>query len=151
MMKKANSSTKSSGGFLGNYFIKLWLVLVLDWNTFVDVLKLLATMSMFLKDTETPLKTGLGGSGATPRRFVHRMVSLDDVKIVKNARPSDREGPYSGPSDRDGAYSGANDTEGSDQEGGSRSPVRHQPFIEEGLPDEHHGRIPWGAPTASGR
>ncbi|KAI9165921.1 hypothetical protein LWI28_022894 [Acer negundo] len=41
--------------------------------------------------------------------------------------PSDREGPYSGPSDKDGAYSGANDTEGSDQEGGSRSPVRHQP------------------------
>ncbi|KAI9182725.1 hypothetical protein LWI28_028255 [Acer negundo] len=41
--------------------------------------------------------------------------------------PSDREGPYSGPSDRDGAYSGANDTEGLDQEGGSRSPVRHQP------------------------
>ncbi|KAI9177049.1 hypothetical protein LWI28_010408 [Acer negundo] len=41
--------------------------------------------------------------------------------------PSDREGPYSGPSNRDGAYSGANDTEGSDQEGGSRSPVRHRP------------------------
>ncbi|KAK4859970.1 hypothetical protein QYF36_015187 [Acer negundo] len=40
--------------------------------------------------------------------------------------PSDREGPYYGPSDMDGAYSGANDTEGSDQEGGSRSPVRHQ-------------------------
>ncbi|KAI9162584.1 hypothetical protein LWI28_028725 [Acer negundo] len=34
---------------------------------------------------------------------------------------------FFGPSDRDGAYSRANDTEGSDQEGGSRSPVRHQP------------------------
>ncbi|KAI9178259.1 hypothetical protein LWI28_024436 [Acer negundo] len=40
--------------------------------------------------------------------------------------PSDREGPYSGPSDRDGAYSVPNDTEGSNQEGGSRSPLRRQ-------------------------
>ncbi|KAK0591135.1 hypothetical protein LWI29_036100 [Acer saccharum] len=81
MKKKANSS----GRFLGNYLIKFWLVLVLYWNTFVDVLKLLATMSMFLKDTETPLKTEFGSTGTTPRRFVHRMVSLDDVKLVKNA------------------------------------------------------------------
>ncbi|KAK0579642.1 hypothetical protein LWI29_029136 [Acer saccharum] len=85
MMKKANSRTKSSGGFLGNYFIKLWLVLSLFWNTFVDVLKFLATVFMFLKDTETPLKGGLGNGATTSRRFVHRMVSLDDVKLVKNA------------------------------------------------------------------
>ncbi|TXG53476.1 hypothetical protein EZV62_022645 [Acer yangbiense] len=80
MMKKANSSTKSSG------VIKLWLVLSLFWNTFVDVLKFLATVFMFLKDTETPLKgRGLGNGATTCRRFVHRMVSLDDVKLVKNA------------------------------------------------------------------
>ncbi|KAI9198273.1 hypothetical protein LWI28_012868 [Acer negundo] len=85
VMKKANSSTKSSGGFLGNYVIKLWLVLSLFWNTFVDVLKFLATVFMFLKDTETPLKGGLGTGATTSRRFVHRMVSLDDVKLVKNA------------------------------------------------------------------
>ncbi|KAK1556035.1 hypothetical protein Q3G72_034892 [Acer saccharum] len=84
MMKKANSSTKSSGGFLGNYFIKLWLVLSLFWNTSVDVSKFLATVFMFLKDTETPLKGGLGNGATTSRRFVHRMVSLDDVKLVKN-------------------------------------------------------------------
>ncbi|KAI9197529.1 hypothetical protein LWI28_000026 [Acer negundo] len=58
MMKKANSSTKSSGGFLGNYFINY--------------------------DTETPLRGGLGNGATTSRRFVHRMVSLDDVKLVKN-------------------------------------------------------------------
>ncbi|KAK0579396.1 hypothetical protein LWI29_025787 [Acer saccharum] len=85
MMKKANSTTKSSGGFLGNYFIKLWLVLSLFWNTSVDVSKFLATVFMFLKDTETPLKGGLGNGATTSRRFVHRMVSLDDVKLVKNA------------------------------------------------------------------
>ncbi|TXG47762.1 hypothetical protein EZV62_027056 [Acer yangbiense] len=85
MMKKANSSTKSSGGFLGNYFIKLWLVLSLFWNTSVDVSKFLATVFMFLKDTETPLKGGLGNGATTSRRFVHRMVSLDDVTLVKNA------------------------------------------------------------------
>ncbi|TXG47765.1 hypothetical protein EZV62_027059 [Acer yangbiense] len=80
MMKKANSSTKSSGGFLGNYFIKLWLVLSLFWNTFVDVLKFLATVFMFLKDTETPLKGGLGNGATTSRRFVHRM-TINDVML----------------------------------------------------------------------
>ncbi|KAK1555371.1 hypothetical protein Q3G72_025494 [Acer saccharum] len=41
---------------------------------------------MFLKDTETPLKgRGLGNGATTCRRFVHRMASLDDVKLVKNS------------------------------------------------------------------
>ncbi|KAL5778651.1 hypothetical protein ACOSQ2_009388 [Xanthoceras sorbifolium] len=88
-VKKANSSTKSSRWFLGNnYMIRLWLALSLFWNTFVGVLELLATVFMFLKDTETPLKGGFGNGGAsasTSRRFVHRMVSLDDAKLVKNA------------------------------------------------------------------
>ncbi|KAK0577408.1 hypothetical protein LWI29_032636 [Acer saccharum] len=80
MMKKANSSTKSSA------VIKLWLVLSLFGNTYVDVLKFLATVFMFLKDTETPLKgRGLGNGATTCRRFVHRMASLDDVKLVKNS------------------------------------------------------------------
>ncbi|KAI9182077.1 hypothetical protein LWI28_021824 [Acer negundo] len=54
-------------------------------------------------------------------------VMMETLGFPTVVGPSDREGSYSGPSDRDGAYSGANDTEGSDQEGGSRSPVRHQP------------------------
>ncbi|KAL9437627.1 hypothetical protein AB3S75_023488 [Citrus x aurantiifolia] len=37
-----------------------------------------------LGDTKTPLKGELG-NGCLPRRFVHRSVSLDDVKLVKNA------------------------------------------------------------------
>ncbi|KAK3182736.1 hypothetical protein Dsin_030022 [Dipteronia sinensis] len=36
-------------------------------------------------NTETSLKSEFGSTGATPRRFVHRMVGLDDVKLVKNA------------------------------------------------------------------
>lgn len=39
---------------------------------------------LFLKDTETPLKVSLGVENR-PRRFVHRSVSLADIKAVKNA------------------------------------------------------------------
>lgn len=62
-------------------FIKFWLVLSLIWNTFVDVVMFIATALMFIKDTRTPIT----GNGSVPRRFVHRSVSLDDVKLVKNA------------------------------------------------------------------
>lgn len=36
-----------------------------------------------VKDTETPIK-GTPGFEFRPRRFVHRTVSLDDIKLVKN-------------------------------------------------------------------
>ncbi|KAK1577795.1 hypothetical protein Q3G72_024872 [Acer saccharum] len=55
-----------------------------DLQKLVSV-QFLATVFMFLKDTETPLKGGLGNGATTCRRFVHRMVSLDDVKLVKKA------------------------------------------------------------------
>ncbi|KAL5998975.1 hypothetical protein ACLOJK_009924 [Asimina triloba] len=53
------------------------------WNTAADVVSFLAT-SCFLKDTETPLK-GSEGVEFRPKRFVHRTLSLDDMRIVKNA------------------------------------------------------------------
>ncbi|CAA7039856.1 unnamed protein product [Microthlaspi erraticum] len=55
----------------------------LIWNTIVDMLLLVATM-LFLKDTETPLKGG-PDVGSNPKRFYHRTVSLDDIKLIKNA------------------------------------------------------------------
>lgn len=79
-MKKKHGS--SSGGFL-QYFIKLFSVLLLYWNTFVDVVMFFIT-TFYLDDTKTPLKGPLGVA-STPRRIVHRTVSLEDVKLVKNA------------------------------------------------------------------
>ncbi|KAL9283310.1 putative transferase [Arabidopsis thaliana] len=55
----------------------------LIWNTIVDLLLLWAT-SFFFKDTETPISEGIG-SGNNARRFYHRTVSLDDIKLIKNA------------------------------------------------------------------
>ncbi|KAJ6422245.1 hypothetical protein OIU84_027240 [Salix udensis] len=80
--KKQKPCSTSSGGFL-QHFIELFSVLLIYWNTLVDVVMLLITI-LFLDDTKTPLK-GPPGVGSTPRRIVHRIVSLDDVKLVKNA------------------------------------------------------------------
>ncbi|KAF8379706.1 hypothetical protein HHK36_029150 [Tetracentron sinense] len=64
-------------------FFSIWWAFRLLWNTFVDILMFVVT-SVFLKDTETPLK-GAPGVEFTPKRFVHRTVSLDDIKLVKKA------------------------------------------------------------------
>ncbi|XP_064959300.1 wax ester synthase/diacylglycerol acyltransferase 11-like [Musa acuminata AAA Group] len=61
----------------------LWAFLILTWNTLVDVVCFTAT-SIFLKDTPTPLM-GSQGVEQRPKRIVHRSVSLDDIKDVKNA------------------------------------------------------------------
>ena len=61
----------------------VWVVLGLVWNTVMDVVRFVAT-AVFLKDTVTPIK-GPPGAEFTPRRFVHRTVSLDDMKLIKNA------------------------------------------------------------------
>ncbi|KAG5224537.1 O-acyltransferase WSD [Salix suchowensis] len=79
---KKQKPCSSSGGFLQR-FIRLFSVLLIYWNTLVDVVMFLITI-LFLDDTKTPLK-GPSGVGSTPRRIVHRIVSLDDVKLVKNA------------------------------------------------------------------
>ncbi|KAL9334634.1 hypothetical protein Peur_071815 [Populus x canadensis] len=71
-----------SGGFWGLFFA-MWTVLRMIWNTLVDLVLFVATM-LFLEDTKTPLK-GASGVELKPKRFVHRTVSLDDIKLVKNA------------------------------------------------------------------
>ncbi|KAG6738717.1 hypothetical protein POTOM_058339 [Populus tomentosa] len=81
-ISKKQTPCSSSGGLL-QHFIKLFSVLLIYWNTLVDVVMLLITI-FFLDDTKTPLKGPLG-VGSTPRRIVHRTVSLEDVKLVKNA------------------------------------------------------------------
>ncbi|CAA0404145.1 unnamed protein product [Arabidopsis thaliana] len=68
----------------GFSFFRLVLVVCstvrLIWNTLVDSFLCMATI-FFLKDTDTPLK---GKPGAI-KKFSHRIVSLDDIKLIKNA------------------------------------------------------------------
>lgn len=67
-------------GWYPIWFWKCWSVLLLLWNTLVDI-----ATTYFLKDTQTPLKAPSSDVAFTPRRFVRRTFSLDDVKLVKNA------------------------------------------------------------------
>lgn len=53
------------------------------WNTFVAFMLFVFT-TMFLKDTETPMKASTGVEDRR-RRIVTRSVSLADIKLVKNA------------------------------------------------------------------
>ncbi|TVT97442.1 hypothetical protein EJB05_57323 [Eragrostis curvula] len=61
----------------------LWSYVALAWHTLVDVARFVAT-AWFLRDPRTPF---LGAQGVEFRRkrFVHRTLSLDDVKFVKDA------------------------------------------------------------------
>ncbi|XP_059457512.1 wax ester synthase/diacylglycerol acyltransferase 11-like isoform X2 [Corylus avellana] len=80
--KRAGSSSTNSGGFWW-LFIAVWSGLRLIWNSLVDMLVFVATI-VFLKDTKTPIK-GSPGVELNTKKFVHRTVSLDDIKLVKNA------------------------------------------------------------------
>ncbi|KAJ8426365.1 hypothetical protein Cgig2_001891 [Carnegiea gigantea] len=73
------------GNYLGflRYFYALLLIFKLWWNTFVDVVMMMATM-ICLKDTKTPLK-GAPGIEKSPKWFVRRMLNFHDIKLVKNA------------------------------------------------------------------
>lgn len=69
----------------GSWFLRSVLAVFssvrLIWNTFVDLLLALAT-ALFLKDTKTPLKGDVGVE-SSPKKFCHRIVSLDDIKLIK--------------------------------------------------------------------
>lgn len=83
--RRRQSSRRSSGffGWLWWLLVALWWSVVVVANTLVDVV-LFAATSSFLKDDQSPIKGGEGIEFA-PKRLVHRIVSLDDVKLVKNA------------------------------------------------------------------
>ncbi|XP_051138089.1 wax ester synthase/diacylglycerol acyltransferase 11-like isoform X2 [Andrographis paniculata] len=60
-----------------------WTLLLTIFHTVADGVAILATVA-FVKDKKTPIK-GSAGVEASPKRFVHRIVSLDDFKLVKTA------------------------------------------------------------------
>ncbi|KAM7467700.1 hypothetical protein LguiB_015262 [Lonicera macranthoides] len=80
------SSSKHSGGFTGRLrrlVVALWWLLVVAVNTLVDMVVFTAT-ALFLKDDQCPIKDQERVEFST-KRLVHRIVSFDDVKLVKNA------------------------------------------------------------------
>lgn len=61
----------------------LWSYVLLAWHTLVDVACFVAT-AWFLRDQRTPFMAASEGVEFRRKRFVHRTLSLDDVKFVKN-------------------------------------------------------------------
>ncbi|CAN7005419.1 unnamed protein product [Brassica rapa subsp. trilocularis] len=79
---KRRGRYKNKGWFLRSMFT-IGSTMTLIWNTIVDMLLLFATL-LFLKDTRTHIKGG-ADVGSNPKRFYHRTISLDDIKLIKNA------------------------------------------------------------------
>ncbi|KAL3743640.1 hypothetical protein ACJRO7_018845 [Eucalyptus globulus] len=77
------SKEKRDYGRIWGWLLGVCWFLVLLWNTAVDTIMFGATV-LFLKDSESPIK-GPPGVELMPRRFVYRTVSLEDIKMVKNA------------------------------------------------------------------
>ncbi|KAI5003952.1 hypothetical protein ZWY2020_031195 [Hordeum vulgare] len=66
-----------------DYLAWVWSYFVLGWHTLVDVALLAATI-LFLRDPRTMFTRMPDRSGSPGRkRFVHRSLSLDDVKLIK--------------------------------------------------------------------
>ncbi|XP_055808105.1 wax ester synthase/diacylglycerol acyltransferase 11-like isoform X2 [Solanum dulcamara] len=61
-----------------------WLFIVMLVNTAMDVFMFTITI-IFLKDTKTPISALPDFESNKARRIVHRIISLDDLKFVKNA------------------------------------------------------------------
>ena len=79
-IKKRAGLTNSNTTFW--WLLSIWFVLRLIWNTSVDFMLFLATF-LYLKDTQSPIK-GAPRCDLTTKRFAYRIVSLDDIKLVKN-------------------------------------------------------------------
>ncbi|XP_030501890.2 wax ester synthase/diacylglycerol acyltransferase 5 isoform X1 [Cannabis sativa] len=83
---KRSAETEDSEGHCGGRFLwiltAIWSAITLIWNTLVDIMVFVSTI-LFLKDTKTPIK-GLKGVEKNTKRFVHRTISLDHIKLIKN-------------------------------------------------------------------
>ncbi|KAL6541510.1 hypothetical protein OROGR_010996 [Orobanche gracilis] len=77
---KKHKKTTNDGLMMKRLFVLVWTLLIVMFNTLVDCILFVATI-LFLKDTKTPIQ----GVELSPRRFVRRIISLEDVKFVKNA------------------------------------------------------------------
>ncbi|GAB2293957.1 hypothetical protein Dimus_028171 [Dionaea muscipula] len=82
---KAKQSNSSHGPAWRYLLAAIWLMLKLIWNTFAHFGHFAAT-AFFLQDTKTPIYNNYrpGVLEPSPKRIVHRIVSLDDIKLLKN-------------------------------------------------------------------
>ncbi|KAJ8751949.1 hypothetical protein K2173_000695 [Erythroxylum novogranatense] len=82
VQKRVGSRTSGSNGFWWIFKV-IWTATIIIFNTLIDMIMFIATM-LFLKDIKNPIK-GASGVEQKPKRFVHRMISMDDIKLLKNA------------------------------------------------------------------
>ncbi|KAI4999747.1 hypothetical protein ZWY2020_004336 [Hordeum vulgare] len=84
-MKALTPRSPSSAGAGVMVVFTVWIVslLLLVWHTVVDIVCFAATAISMLRDPPTLFK-GPGGAEFRPKRFVNRMLSLDDIKYVKS-------------------------------------------------------------------
>ncbi|KAK4485353.1 hypothetical protein RD792_007992 [Penstemon davidsonii] len=73
----------SLGKSMKKIFFSIWLIIIIIFNTLIDLVLFMVTI-IFMKDTHTSIR-GPRGVELSPKRFVHRVVSLDDIKLVKTA------------------------------------------------------------------
>ncbi|XP_074367898.1 wax ester synthase/diacylglycerol acyltransferase 11-like [Apium graveolens] len=81
--KRPTSFWNNCCSFWGILFT-IWTIILMVFNTLVDVMNFAAT-ALFLKDTDTPLKGTSENIELSCKRIVHRIFSLDDIKLVKSA------------------------------------------------------------------
>ncbi|KAF3603909.1 hypothetical protein F2Q69_00035920 [Brassica cretica] len=86
--RSSSRSSRLKAGSRGDFrflwlIMVLWSAIMLVLNTMCDALEFIAT-AMFLKDTETPIKGDFRLSKHKQMSLVHRTVSLDDIKLIKN-------------------------------------------------------------------
>lgn len=86
--RSSSRSSRLKAGSRGDFrflwlIMALWSAIMLVLNTMCDALEFIAT-AMFLKDTETPIKGDFRLSKHKRMSLVHRTVSLDDIKLIKN-------------------------------------------------------------------
>lgn len=61
---------------------RFWLVINIIFTTLIELFKFWLTLC-FMRDTKTPLMSEPGDT-VRPRKCINRIISLDDVKMIKN-------------------------------------------------------------------
>ncbi|KAH6784062.1 hypothetical protein C2S52_009021 [Perilla frutescens var. hirtella] len=82
-LSKKEKKKGGDRGLLMTFFALLWTLILIVSYTLIDIPVFIATM-LFVRDVQTPIKVERGRV-PSQNRFVHRIVSLADVKLVKTA------------------------------------------------------------------
>ncbi|CAA0812990.1 O-acyltransferase (WSD1-like) family protein [Striga hermonthica] len=82
--RQSTSSYYNTGRMvMKTMFVKVWIAIVMVFNTFTGLMRAFATLA-FLKDEKIPINRERGKENSS-KRFVHRIVDFDDIKLVKTA------------------------------------------------------------------